>query len=78
MSFYFQLSINAQDQVKGKMQRNIFAIDKNYKLLIFFSLGQEVIYYQNAEFPQGSTMPTMCIFSIAVKDDTICQIRYIA
>ena len=40
------------------------------------SLGQEVLYFQNADFPQGSTMPTMCIFSIAIKDSTICQIRY--
>ena len=41
------------------------------------SIDQEVVYFQNAEFPQGSTLPTMCIFSISVKDSTICQIRFI-
>ena len=78
MLFFFKLNTNAQDQVKGNGLdgKIMFFSTLYFKISYFiFSLGQEVIYYQNAEFPQGSTMPTMCIFSIAVKDDTICQIR---
>ncbi len=41
------------------------------------SQGQEVIYFQNEGFPELSLMPSMCLFSVTVKDDTICQIRYI-
>lgn len=39
------------------------------------SSGQDVIYFQNEDYPQASQLPSMCIFSINIKDDTICQLR---
>ena len=39
------------------------------------SSRDEVVYFQNEEYPQSGEAPTMCLFNIPVVDDTICQIR---
>ena len=39
------------------------------------SSGQEVIYFQNEDYPQPTITPTMCIFGISIRDDSICQLR---
>jgi len=37
--------------------------------------ADEIVYFQNEEYPQSGESPTLCLFSIPVVDDTICQIR---
>ena len=39
------------------------------------SSADEIVYFQNEEYPQSGENPTLCLFSIPVVDDTICQIR---
>jgi hypothetical protein len=39
------------------------------------SSGQEVVYFQNEDYPQATSTPNMCLFRISIKDDSICQLR---
>ena len=39
------------------------------------SSGQEVVYFQNEDYPQSTSTPNMCLFRISIKDDSICQLR---
>ena len=39
------------------------------------SSGEDVVYFENEDYPQSSTSPSMCLFGITIKDDSICQLR---
>ena len=36
---------------------------------------QEVIYFQNRNFPESATDREFCRFTVQIKDDSICQLR---
>ena len=36
---------------------------------------QEVIYFQNRNFPESATDPEICLFTVKIKDSSICQLR---
>ena len=57
------------------------SVDKSYLLSVEYSCGdtnsdpQEVIYFQNRNFPESATDPEICLFTVKIKDNSICQLR---
>ncbi|XP_040574513.1 uncharacterized protein [Lepeophtheirus salmonis] len=39
------------------------------------SMGQEIMYFQNDNYPDVDRLPNMCMLSIPIKDTNICQLR---
>ena len=39
------------------------------------SLPQDVVYFQNRDYPQKSESGEFCLYSLTVKDSSVCQLR---
>jgi hypothetical protein len=39
------------------------------------SQPQDVVYFQNKKFPEDEDEPEICLFTVQIKDNSICQLR---